>query len=61
MQHIFVGDDTSIAYYDLELRETLREYCHNNSPYVKVWSEKSCHKLMLTVFWIVKVLFVVNL
>ncbi len=52
MQNIVMGDETWVSCYDPELRGTSKEYHHVTSPRPKkTRSERSCRKLMLTVFW----------
>ncbi len=52
MQNIVMGDETWVSYYNPELKRTSKKYRHTTSPRPKkIRSEKSCRKLMLTVFW----------
>lgn len=52
MRNIINGDKTWVSYYDPELRDSSIEYRHSSSSRVmKVRSERSCRKLMFTVFW----------
>ncbi len=52
MQNNVMGDETWVSNYDPELRGTSKEYRYTSSPRPKkIRTERSCRKLMLTVFW----------